>query len=245
MSLSKMLQNVSQYMFDNYSKDSGKLLVHLGALGWVLGSAAQIGAVIGDKNIDKEQKKFLLPQEGADAAVNVAMYYTICDVIKRGADQLVEKGKLLSDDVAKALVAIKPSMNLDYKNWQNLFTKDELKTALSKLLKDHDNLDMLKGLSIDEKAQAKKLIAAALEKLEDHKDNVGVISAIVASVIACNIVTPYVRNIVASKIQNHMLEKETSEIRKTQIKRNITMLNPLPLSFKAFNGYNTYSKVKI
>ena len=91
MSLSKMLQNVSQYMFDNYSKDSGKLLVHLGALGWVLGSAAQIGAVIGDKNIDKEQKKFLLPQEGADAAVNVAMYYTICDVIKRGADQLVEK----------------------------------------------------------------------------------------------------------------------------------------------------------
>ena len=71
---SDVVQKVSQYMFDHYSKDNGKLLVHLGALGWVLGSAAQIGVVLGDKSIDKEQKRFLLPQEAADAVVNIGMY---------------------------------------------------------------------------------------------------------------------------------------------------------------------------
>ena len=69
MNPSSIMQKVSQYMFDHYSKDSGALLVHLGALGWILGSAAQIGVVVSDKSIDKEQKRFLLPQEAADAAV--------------------------------------------------------------------------------------------------------------------------------------------------------------------------------
>ena len=247
MNPSSAVQKVSQYMFDHYSKDSGALLVHLGALGWILGSAAQIGVVLGDKRIDKEQKRFLLPQEGADAVVNIGMYYSICELIKKGADKLVEKGLLLTDDVTKAIAKINPfnNPNLDYKDWKNLFTKEELKNNLTKLLKDPDSLDTFKNLSLDEKAQVKELVKAALETLENHKDNVGVISAIVASVLACNVLTPYVRNIVASKIQKHMTHEEAVQIRKTQIKENITTINPLPLSFKAFNGYNAFSKVKI
>ena len=241
------VQKVTQYMFDHYSKDNGALLVHLGALGWVLGSAAQIGVVLGDKSIDKEQKRFLLPQEGADAVVNIGMYYSICELIKRGADKLVEKGALLTDDVAKAIsqIATANNQNLDLKDWKKIFTKEELKKNLTKLLSEPESLDSIKNLSIDEKAKAKELAKAALESLEGHKDNVGVIAAIAASVLACNIVTPYVRNIVASKIQKHVTHEEAVQIRKTQIKENITTINPLPLSFKAFNGYNTFSKVKI
>lgn len=63
----KFVNKFIQYMFDTYSKDGGKLLVHLGALGWVFSSAAQLVVVATDKNIDKNKKKFLLPQEGADA----------------------------------------------------------------------------------------------------------------------------------------------------------------------------------
>ena len=244
---SDVVQKVSQYMFDHYSKDNGKLLVHLGALGWVLGSAAQIGVVLGDKSIDKEQKRFLLPQEAADAVVNIGMYYSICEFIKRGADKLVERGVLLTDDVAKAIAKLNPKNHgaFDFQNWQNFFTKEELKSNLTKLLGDIDSISAFKNLSTDEQAGVKNLAKAALAKLEDHKDNVGVISAIAASVLACNIVTPYVRNIAASKIQKHVTHEEAVQIRKTQIKENITTINPLPLSFKAFNGYNAFSKVKI
>ena len=108
--------------------------------------------------------------------------------------------------------------------------------------------DVQKGDLVEIRAEsiyAKELVKAALEKLENHKDNVGVIAAIAASVLACNIVTPYVRNIVASKIQKHMTHEEAVEIRKMQIKENLTTINPLPMSFKAFNGYNAFSKVKI
>ena len=247
MSAPSVMQKVTQYMFDHYSKDNGALLVHLGALGWVLGSIAQIVVVLGDKSIDKEQKRFLLPQEGADAVVNIGMYYSICELIKKSADKLVEKGMLLTDDVAKAISSINPfnKPGVDYKDWKNLFTKDELKKNLTKLLNDADSLDTFKNLSFDEKAQAKELAKAALEQLENHKDNVGVIAAIAASILACNVMTPYVRNIVASKIQKHANHEEAVQIRKTQIKENITTINPLPLSFKAFSGYNAFSKVKI
>ena len=245
MNPSSIMQKVSQYMFDHYSKDSGALLVHLGALGWILGSAAQIGVVVSDKSIDKEQKRFLLPQEAADAAVNIGMYYSICELIKKGADKLVEKGAFLTDDVANAISKINPLKSAESAEWKTLFTKDELKKNLTKLLNDPDSLEAFKNLSIDEKARAKELAKIALEKLESHKDNVGVVSAIAASVLACNIVTPYVRNIAASKMQKHFTHEEAVQIRKTQIKENITTINPLPLSFKAFNGYNAFSKVKI
>ena len=101
----KFMQNFIQYMYDYYSKDCGKLLVHMGALATLFGSIAQVMAVITDKKLDKDQKKFLLPQEGADAFVNVTMTYTVCDLIKRLGDKIVEKGKFLTDDLAKAIIS--------------------------------------------------------------------------------------------------------------------------------------------
>lgn len=241
----KLLQNIVQYMADNYSKDSGKLLVHLGALGWVLSSAAQLGVIAGDKNIDKKKKKFLLSQEGADAGVNVLMYYTICDVIKKTGDKFVENGKFLTDDVVKALGSIKGGTVSvsDPKQWRNLFTIAELEKPLTKLLSKPDHLNMVKGLT--DSKQTRALIANALDAVETHKNNVGVFSAIAASVLACNIVTPFVRNIIASQFQKHSLKKESVDFRKTQIKENITMRNPLPTSFKSFSNYNSFGNIKI
>lgn len=242
---SPMISKVVQYMADNYSKDSGKLLVHLGALGWVLSSAAQLGVVAGDRNIDKKKKKFLLSQEAADAGVNVVMYYTICDVIKKGGDKLVESGKLLTKEVVDALGAIKGGSTSvsDPTKWRNLFTKAELEQPLTKMLEMGKNLSIVKGLQ--EKDAALAAINNALTAVETHKNNVSVISAIAASVLACNLVTPYVRNIIASKFQKRALEKEALDIRKTQIKENITLKNPLPTSFKSFNNYNSFGSIKI
>lgn len=242
---SPVISKVVKYMADNYSKDSGKLLVHLGALGWVLSSAAQLGVVAGDKNIDKKKKKFLLSQEAADAGVNVVMYYTICDVIKKGGDKLVESGKLLTSEVVNALGAIKGGTT-SVKNpadWRKLFTKAELKMPLTKMLEMGDKLGIVHYLH--DKTAALNAVKNALSAVETHKDNVGVISAIVASVLACNIVTPYVRNNIASKFQKKALDKEAVDIRKTQIKENITFRNPLPTSFKSFNNYNSFSGIKI
>ena len=242
----KFVNKFIQYMFDTYSKDGGKLLVHLGALGWVFSSAAQLVVVATDKNIDKNKKKFLLPQEGADAAVNVVMYYSICDIIKKGADKLVEKGKLLTDDVAKALCKIKGyDPKKDINAWNNMFTEAERKMKLTERLAEPDKLNFMKSLPKSEQIKIMPKIEDALSKFESHKNNVGTVAAVLASVLACNIVTPYVRNKVASKSQQYLCKQEAKEVRKTQIKENITMKNPLPASFKAFNNYNSFGNIKI
>lgn len=239
MPVPKFVDNFINYMFKNYSKDDGKLLVHMGALSWVFGAIAQVGAVICDKNIDKKKKKFLLPQEAADAGANVVLFYTVCDVIKRASDKLVESGKLLTQEAADAIKALKPGA----KNWKDVFSAAELKSNLTELLQDGSKLKLFNGQAL---TQAQKdAVSKALDAVEKHKNNMGIIAAIGASVLACNVITPYVRNFIASKWQKNQLHKEAVETRKCQIKENITMKNPLPHSFKAFNNYNSFGAIKI
>jgi len=239
MSAPKFVNNFKNYMFKNYSQDDGKLLVHMGALSWVFGAFAQVGAVLCDKNIDKKKKKFLLPQEAADAGANVVLFYTVCDLIKKGSDKLVESGKLLTQEAADAIKALKPNA----KTWNEVFTASELKQNLTDLLKDGSKLKVFNGKPLTQ-AQS-DAVKKALEAVESHKNNMGIIAAIGASVLACNIITPYVRNFIAAKWQKNQLHKEAVETRKCQIRENITMRNPLPHSFKSFNNYNSFSGIKI
>lgn len=239
MATPKFVNNFINYMFKNYSKDDGKLLVHMGALSWIFGAIAQVGAVISDKNIDKKKKKFILPQEAADAGANVILYYTVCDVIKKASDKVVESGKLLTKDAADAIKAIKPNAN----SWKDVFSATELKSNLTKLLKNGEKLELFNGQTLTKTQQ--DAIKNALEKVEAHKNNMGIIAAIGASVLACNIITPYVRNFFASNWQKKQLHKEAVAIRKCQIRENITMKHPLPHSFKSFNNYNSFGAIKI
>lgn len=242
-----LLNKFTETMYKSYSKDGGKLLVHMGAASWIFGAVAQIGSVIGDKKIDKRQKKFLLPQEAADAAVNVGLFYSVCELIKRGGDYLVEKGSFLTDDIAKALTKINPANNpaLNMKDWKKVFTAAELKGNLTKLLENAKNLTVIKNAPASEQATLLKAAEAALEKIEAHKNNVGIVTSIAASILACNILTPIARNWLASKMQKKLQYREDVETRKTQIRENITMKNPLPTSFKSFNNYNSFAGIKI
>ena len=107
------------------------------------------------------------------------------------------------------------------------------------------NKEIIKNASGTDQKEMFKAAKNALKKLEVHKNNVGLVSAIGASILACNVITPIVRNEIASKIQKKLQHKEAVEIRKTQIKHQITMKNPLPHSFKAFNNYNSFAGIKV
>ncbi len=240
----KFIQNFIQYMYDHYSKDGGKLLVHMGALATLFGAIAQVMAVVTDKKLDKDQKKFLLPQEGADAFVNVLMTYSVCDIIKKRGDKLVENGKFLTDDLAKAIINIKPELASCIKDWKNIITPADLKNhKLTELLKNPRLLNIFKNCSDDAINKIMPAVDKALDIAETHKNNVGIVTTIAASVLASNVITPYFRNIIASKLQKHSIKKEAVEIRKRQITENITTKKPLPPSFKAFRNYNPYHNI--
>ena len=77
MSLGSLFNKFKTVVAQKYGKDPGKMLIHTGVIGWVFSSLAQVAAIVINDKIPKEQKMFLIPQEIADAGVNIASFYLI------------------------------------------------------------------------------------------------------------------------------------------------------------------------
>lgn len=94
---------IKNFIAEHYGQNVGKMLIHTGIIAWILSSAAQVTAIAINDKIPKEQKMFLIPQECADAAVNIASFYLITQSAKIIGSQLVKTGKWLPKSVRKFL----------------------------------------------------------------------------------------------------------------------------------------------
>ncbi len=97
--MANLFSNFKSVMYKNYGENPGKMLVHTGVLGWILSAMAQVSAVVFNDKISKEQKSFLIPQEIADAAINIVSYYVITSSFKNLASKLVSTGKLSTSKI--------------------------------------------------------------------------------------------------------------------------------------------------
>lgn len=126
--LSKQFMNIKDYLYKNYGEAPGKMLVHTGVLGWILSSAAQVTAVVFNDKILPKEKLFLIPQECADAGVNILSFYLVTNTCKNIGSKLVSTGKLatpkirkfiethhLTDDIGKLTTDIQKGMSGDIK----------------------------------------------------------------------------------------------------------------------------------
>ena len=93
------VKNFSTWLYKKYKNDPAKMLIHTGAIGWTLSAFAQIGAVLINDDIPKEQKKFLIPQEMADAAINIATFYLFTNTCNEVTKKLIQSGKLSSKHI--------------------------------------------------------------------------------------------------------------------------------------------------
>lgn len=91
------------YLYKHYGENPGKMLVHTGVMGWILSSLAQISAIVVNDKISPEQKSFLIPQEMADAGVNILSFYLVTSSFKKLASRLVESGKLSTKPIKNFL----------------------------------------------------------------------------------------------------------------------------------------------
>ncbi len=257
-----------------YAEDVGIALIHLGAAGWVLSALAQILMLARNKDIDKKEKRFLIPQEIADGVVNVGLYYSICQIIKNIGDHMSENIQYMTKQSNDFLKIMKPDSrsNLEFiKGFAETFRN----YGITKVKKQRQNmsafldgtLNYLKGANVPDGFNPGPDFKAAFENLakgrtleqqidfvEDvqrnfngYKNGVGVIAAVGASILACNIITPIVRNMMANYSQKRLMRKnarlsggEQPSIHNTpHIKTQISTLRyPLPRS-------NTFSSFKI
>ena len=134
----KFLDSILNWVAKNFSDDVSKMLIWTGVAGWTLSSAAQMCAILFNPKIPNEQKSYLLPQEVADAAVNIGSFFAVTQIAKHTAAKLFKTGKFAPKSVKEFIKNNKTEIGekigkLDF----NL--EDFLKSKNASCLKDYQN----------------------------------------------------------------------------------------------------------
>jgi hypothetical protein len=186
--MSKPFDNTLNWVAKHFRKDASKMLIWTGVAGWTLSSLAQVGAVLFNPKISTEQKSFLVPQELADAAVNIGAFFLVTQATKRTVAKLFSTGKFAPKSVRTFLE----------KN------KDVYANKVGKL-----NFDL------DEVLKSKKNAGFPAEEYYACKNFGTTIATVGAGVLSSNIITPIVRNRMAAKMQKDYLNKKEIETQNT------------------------------
>lgn len=195
--MSNPFKSALNWIATHFRKDASKMLIWTGVAGWTLSSLAQISAVLFNPKISNEQKSFLVPQEFADAAVNIGSFFLVTQVAKKSVSKLFSTGKFAPQKV---------------RNYLNKH-KDIYEKKVGKL--DFDLDDVLKKDHLFPK-----------DEYWTCKNFGTTIATVGGGILSSNIITPIIRNEMASKMQkNYINQKKQPEINKPTIHNQIPKSN--------------------
>lgn len=211
------LEKLKTYLFKQYSGDAGKMLLHTATLGWIFSAAGQIFGIATNDKVSKEQKKFLIPQEIADAAINILSFYTVTACIQNFTKKLASSGRIITPEIKKFCHIEKITLG---KN------SDIGKSILSKI----------KELETTSKTNNR---LSELNDFYDHKyapfeSGLKVIGNVIGAVLSSNIITPLLRNPIAAY-------KQKQDIAREKMKNENEQIMPAPRIILGKNESNTNS----
>ena len=183
MAVPSFMKTGATSVYKNFSGNPGKLLLITGTIGWILSALAQVTAVVVNNKIPKDQKKFLIPQELADAAVNIASFFIITRTCTQFGEKLVKSGKLSTPKIREHLAKLHLDTKVGTKGFSILKQPEmhELNPKFNKeLQKDYFNF----------------------------ADGISFISSTIGSIISCNLITPVLRNKIASAHQKQSIAED-------------------------------------
>jgi len=176
------LANLSKDIFTKFCQqgvsDRANFLKNIAVVGWVLSSLAQTCAIFFNDKLPSKEKRFLIPQEIFDGLINCTLFWFITSKATNLGKLLVLKKHVLPKTISKAMETFVPK------------GKDIAKLKESFLA--HLN---------------KKGNPSQIKVAKDAIEGLGVFSGIVGAIIATNIVTPILRNKLASNWQKKEMQK--------------------------------------
>lgn len=183
MTFSSFIKKQATNVYKKFAGEPGKLLLYTGTIGWILSSLGQLfGIAINDK-IPNNQKKFLIPQEAADAAVNIASFFILTKSVTDLSEWLVKSGKLATPKLRKF--------------YDELHITEKIGT---------------KGFNIIDTPQMNELNPNFKPELKEHFynlfDGITFIGSTVGSIISGNIITPVLRNKFAADRQKQDIARD-------------------------------------
>lgn len=183
MSVTSFIKNNATKVYKNFAGSPGKLLLYTGTIGWILSSLGQLFAITINDKIPNNQKKFLIPQEMADAAINIASFFALTLSVTKFGEHLVKSGKLSTPKIREHLAKLGLDAKVGTKKF-DITGLPEMKELDPKFNKEFQG-DYYK-----------------------FADGVSFVSSTVGSIISCNIITPILRNKFASARQKEAIERE-------------------------------------
>lgn len=97
------LKRVIDFVAEQSTSNTANVLILATAGGWLLSSAAQIMGIYFNKNYTKKEKSFMIPQEMADAFVNIGSFLLVTKSLKSLTTKMVETGKLAPKSICEFL----------------------------------------------------------------------------------------------------------------------------------------------
>lgn len=178
---SNFLQKSLNWVAENFKNNPQKMLIVTGAIGWATSSLAQIVAILFNPKISDKEKSFLVPQELADAAVNIGLFLLFTNVLKKGTAKLFETGKI-------APKAVREFLNKNKHIYADKIGK--LGFNLENVLPEGSEL---------------------LKSYDIYKSFGTTAATVGGGILATNIFTPIARNNMASKMQKNFMEVNQPE----------------------------------
>lgn len=103
MSKLSWLKKGLDFIADQSTFNTANILIFLSAGAWLASSLAQVVGIYNNKNYTKKQKSFMIPQELADAAVNIGAFLLLTTSLKSLTTKMVETGKLTPKSIQRFL----------------------------------------------------------------------------------------------------------------------------------------------
>lgn len=212
--LVQAFEKTKTFIFNNFSNDLSKMLLVTGTLGWIFSAAGQIFGIATNDKVSKEQKKFLIPQEMADAAINIVSFYVVTRTIQNATKKLASSGKIITADIKKFCV----ENGIKFEKVKGESTPDIGKAILDKVKQYQAVIDVNKNTEIKLNLIEPK-IKELQEKIKDlngfydktyakFESGLGVIGNVTGAVLSSNIITPLLRNPLAAAKQKQAIAQE-------------------------------------
>ncbi len=205
--------NIKTFLFE---KDLSTALIVTSALGWVLSSLGQIFGMLRNDKLSKEEKKFLIPQEMADAVVNIGSFLLITKSVSKFTKWLASSGKIITKDISKFCSENGIEITKKTDIGKAVLDKVSEFEATLKTIANEKILDKIEQVDASKIQVEIKKLNLKKQKLNNFYDETykpfesgaAVIGTIGGGVIASNVVTPLVRNYFAAKKQKEALAQE-------------------------------------
>lgn len=207
--LKNFVKFVSEKVYKHLGENSGNMLLTTSVIGIMASSFAQSAAILLNNKYSTTQKTFMIPQELTEGLVTVLSMFLVTRPIQKFSSKIMKSGKILSKDLVAHL---KEQNLLEGRGKAGFDVESQLKKIIENVEKSDKYINSLES-------ERKQMIQKPLQMLDDFSvlsDTASAFATTGGAILSTAIISPFLRNAVASNCQKIAIKSMEEENRQAQ-----------------------------